>query len=187
MGGPLGAMSVVSAVRAGEREARYAELLETLAALAERARAEGLEALLVEPTPLTREIPSTIEEAQRLADDLRGRTAVPVRYVLDVGHATYEPLYGRPAPFAPWARALAADLGVLHLQNTDFQLDAHWGWPHPDGRVDVAAVVEATAAHAPDAPAILEIVHPFELDDDQMRAHLITSVEHCRARWPASG
>ncbi len=180
MGGPVGALTVTSAGVAGEREARYAELLEILVRLSGRAAHAGLEALLVEPTPLRREIPGTVEEGRRLADDLRGRTAVPVEYVVDVGHAMYEPLYGTPAPLAPWLDALGQDVGVLHLQNTDFQSDSHWGWPDARGRVDVAAFARDAEASGLDVPVILEIVHPFELDDDAMRAHVVSSVEHCR-------
>jgi sugar phosphate isomerase/epimerase len=180
MGGPLGALSVTSAGVAGEREARYEELLDVLGRLSRRAADAGLDALLVEPTPLRREIPGTVDESRRLADDLRGRTAVPVKYVLDVGHAMYEPLYGAPSPLAPWLDVLAADIGVLHLQNTDFQSDSHWGWPDARGHFDVAAFRRDVEASGIDVPVILEIVHPFELDDEQMRAHVSSSVGHCR-------
>jgi sugar phosphate isomerase/epimerase len=180
MGGPLGALTVTSAADAGERERRYAELLDTLVRLSDRAADAGLDALLVEPTPLAREIPGTIKESRRLADDLRGCTAVPVQYVLDVGHAMYEPLYGAPSLLAPWLAARAADIGVLHLQNTDFQGDSHWGWPDARGRFDVAAFRQDVEASGVDVPVVLEIVHPFELDDAEMRAHVRSSVEHCR-------
>lgn len=187
MGGPVGAMSVRSAAVPGEREARHAELVERLGRLAERAAAAGLEALLVEPTPLRREIPGTVDEARRLADELRGQTAVPVRYVLDVGHAMYEPLYGSPAPLGPWLEALRDDLGLLHLQNTDFQSDSHWGWPHPGGAFDVAAFAAEVAASELDVPVVLEVVHPFELDDDAMLANVVSTVDHCRGLLDRAG
>jgi sugar phosphate isomerase/epimerase len=180
MGGPVGAMSVRSAALGDERRARYEGLIEALARLSEHAAAAGLEALLVEPTPLRREIPASVDEARRLADDLRGRTAVPVTYVLDVGHAMYRPLYGEGAPLGPWLDALRGDVGVLHLQNTDFQSDSHWGWPHERGIFDVPAFAREVEAAGIDAPVILEIVHPFELDDEQMQENVVSSVEHCR-------
>lgn len=181
MGGPVGALSVRSAVAAGEREARYQELLDVLLRLAGRAADAGLEALLVEPTPLAREIPSTIEEARRLADDLRDRAAVPLRYVLDVGHAMYRPLYGDAARLRPWLDGLRDEIGVLHLQNTDFRSDSHWGWPDARGRFDVAAFGrDVAAAGLDEVPMFVEMVHPFELDDAQMRAHVGSSIAHCR-------
>jgi D-erythrulose 1-phosphate 3-epimerase len=186
MGGPLGALTVTSAAVPGERERRYAELLDALIRLSRRAADAGLDALLVEPTPLRREIPWSMDESRRLADDLRGRTAVPIRYVIDVGHAMYEPLHGASAPLAPWLEALAGDIGVLHLQNTDFQSDSHWGWPDDRGKFDVGAFRRDVDASGLDVPVILEMVHPFELDDEQMRAHVRSSVEHCRRSLDAA-
>jgi D-erythrulose 1-phosphate 3-epimerase len=179
MGGPLGAMTVPELADPGLREARYGELVESLGGLAERARAEGLEALLVEPTPLPREIPSTIAEAVRLAADLAG-AAVSVRFVLDIGHALYRPLYAE-TPLADWLVALGPQIGVLHLQNTDFQSDSHWGWPDDRGHVDVAAfAADVRAAGLQDVPVFLELFDAFEADDDAVLQRVKSSVDHCR-------
>ena len=179
MGGPVGALSVPELAEPGARERRYAELVESLRALAEQARAEGLEALLVEPTPLPREIPSSIAEAERLAGDLAG-TAVPVRYVLDVGHALFRPLYGE-AVLRDWLAALAPYVGVLHLQNTDFQSDSHWGWPDGRGLFDVAGfAADVREEGLEEVPIFLELFDAFEADDAIVLARVKSSVEHCR-------
>ena len=179
MGGPLGAISVPEAAEPGLRERRYGELVELLHRLAERARAEGLDALLVEPTPLPREIPSSIAEAERLAADLADG-AVPVRYVLDVGHALFRPLYADTA-LAAWLEPLAAHIGVLHLQNTDFESDSHWGWPDERGLLDVAAfAADVRAAGLEEAPVFLELFDAFEADDAVVLDRVRSSVEHCR-------
>lgn len=180
MGGPVGAISVPEAHEPGLRERRYGELVESLHGLAEAARAEGVGALLVEPTPLPREIPSTIAEAGRLARDLAG-TAVPIRYVLDVGHALFRPLYA-DATLADWLRPLAPHVGVLHLQNTDFLSDSHWGWPDERGLFDVAGfAADVRAAGLDDLPVFLELFDAFEADDADVLARARSSVEHCRA------
>lgn len=181
MGGPVGAITVPEGAQAGVRERRYAELLDTLAALSEHAKAAGLESLLVEPTPLEREIPSSIEESERLARDLEPRCAVPVRYVLDVGHALYQPLYGDSSSLVDWLRPLAPYVGVLHLQNTDFQSDSHWGWPDDRGLFDVAGfAADVRAADLRDVPVFLELFDAFEADDARVLRRTATSVEHCR-------
>jgi sugar phosphate isomerase/epimerase len=181
MGGPAGAITVAELGDGGLRERRYQELLETVAGLSDHARAAGLEALLIEPTPLVREIPSTIEECERLARDLARRSAVPVRYVLDVGHALFQPLYGSEISFPDWLAALAPHVGALHLQNTDFQSDSHWGWPDERGLFDVAAfAVEVRAAELDAVPVFLELFDAFEADDDQVLRQAAASVEHCR-------
>jgi sugar phosphate isomerase/epimerase len=181
MGGPVGAITVPEAAQPDVRARRYAELLETLADLSEHARSAGLESLLVEPTPLAREIPSSIEESERLARDLEPRCAVPVRYVLDVGHALYQPLYGDSGGLTDWLRPLAPYVGVLHLQNTDFQSDSHWGWPDDRGLFDVGDfAADVRAAELQDVPIFLELFDAFEADDARVLRQTATSVEHCR-------
>jgi D-erythrulose 1-phosphate 3-epimerase len=179
VGGPVGALSVPELADAPLRERRYEELVELLRALAASARAEGLDALLVEPTPLPREIPSTIAESERLARDLAD-AAVPLRYVLDVGHALFRPLYG-DAVLASWLEPLAPHIGVLHLQNTDFQSDSHWGWPDPRGLFDVEAFAgDVRDAGLGNVPVFLELFDAFEADDGDVLAAVRSSVEHCR-------
>jgi D-erythrulose 1-phosphate 3-epimerase len=181
MGGPVGAITVPEAARAGVRERRYEELVDGLVDLGDHARAAGLNALLVEPTPLPREIPSTIEESERLARDVGLRSEVPVRYVLDVGHALYRPLYGE-TPLSDWLLALAPYVGVLHLQNTDFQSDSHWGWPDERGLVDVPAFARDVAeAQLGDVPVFVELFDAFEAADEVVLERVISSVDHCRA------
>src|SRR2546425_555145 len=81
------------------------------------------------------------------------RCVVPVRYVLDVGHALFQPLYGREVALADWLGPLAQHIGVLHLQNTDFASDSHWGWPDERGLFDVSAfAADVRAAGLADVP-----------------------------------
>ena len=106
-GGPLGALSAADAASPARRTALRAALVEDVHALAAHADAAGLDCLLVEPTPLPREIPSTVAETQALLADCAG-TAVPLRLVLDVGHMLYRPLYGDDVALDDWLRPLAA-------------------------------------------------------------------------------
>jgi D-erythrulose 1-phosphate 3-epimerase len=180
MGGPVGALSIPELDEPAVRERRYGELVETMRILAEDARAAGLDALLVEPTPLPREIPSSIAESVRLADDLEG-AAVPLQYVLDVGHALFRPLYGSEATLSDWLEPLAASIGVLHVQNTDFEGDSHWGWPDVRGRFDVAGFgADVRAAGLSHLPIFLELFDAFEADDAEVLARTRSSVEYCR-------
>ncbi|MCS7062018.1 MAG: TIM barrel protein [Anaerolineae bacterium] len=179
VGGPLGGMSVASAPN--QRERLYPLLLDDVRAITEWAAAAGLREMLIEPTPLTREIPHHIDEARRLLADLDGTTAVPVRYVIDVGHALYRPLYGSDAALEPWLNALGHRIGVFHLQNTDFQSDSHWGWPDPRGHFDVPAFARAVqAAGLGETPTFLEVFYSFEMDDQAVLDNITQSVEHCR-------
>jgi hypothetical protein len=83
-----------------------------------------------------------------------------------------------------WLTGLGRHIGAFHLQNTDFQSDSHWGWPDSRGLFDVAAFAkEVRDAGLEDVPAHLELFHPFELDDEQVLASVVSSVHHCRQAY----
>ena len=183
-GGPLGGMSVADASDPKRSEERYHGLLDAVAVLTEAARSAGLERLQVECTPLAREIPYTVEQSRRFVADLDGRCAVPVKLLVDIGHALYQPLYGPAARMPQWLNALGHEIGAFHLQNTDFQSDSHWGWPDKRGLFDVRGFAnDVRAAGLEDVPAFLEIIYPFELADDAVLANITSSVLHCRREY----
>jgi D-erythrulose 1-phosphate 3-epimerase len=180
VGGPLGALSVADAADPDRPEALYAELLEQVHDIADHARKHGISAVLVEPTPLSREVPSTIDQTKRLLSDCAG-TAVPLRLVLDVGHALFRPLYGTDVAMGPWLAALAPNIGVLHLQNHDYRTDAHWGWPDPRGSYDPKQLYAEAHEHGLDSvPVFIEVFSPFEQDDAEVLALIESSVAACR-------
>jgi sugar phosphate isomerase/epimerase len=181
VGGPIGALSVADAASPDRRSALYAEVVGRLGGLADHARRSGLEALLIEPTPLPREIPSTVGDAERLIADTSGG-AVPLRFVIDVGHALYRPLYGEDASLVPWLSALRDHIGVLHLQNHDYRADAHWGWPDARGTYDPAGFFrEVRDAGLDDVPVFIEVFSPFEQADDEIVPLIRSSLAACRA------
>lgn len=181
VGGPIGALSVADAASSDRRATLYAEVVDRLGGLADHARRSGIGALLIEPTPLPREIPSTIDEARRLIADTSGG-AVPLRFVIDVGHALYRPLYGENASLVPWLSELRDHIGVLHLQNHDYRADAHWGWPDARGTYDPAGFVrEVHDAGLDDVPVFIEVFSPFEQADDDIVPLIRSSLAACRA------
>lgn len=178
IGGPVGGMGVRDLADPAIRRARHAELITTLGELTEHAAARGLTEILIEPTPLPREIPWTVAEATTLLDDL-GTTAIPVRYCLDVGHALYRPLYGDDARLEPWMGELGDRIGMVHLQQTDGHSDSHWGFARP-GIVRPLEVADLMARSGVKAPMVLEVFYPFELADEAVRSDIVASVVACR-------
>jgi sugar phosphate isomerase/epimerase len=178
MGGPAGALSADEALTPDLVDARYALLLDSLADLSDHARKRGLKALLIEPTPLEREFPWTIETAQKMQQDLSGRTAVPIQWCFDWGHAIYEPLYGEKAKDTlSWLKNLAPDINQIQLQQSDGQLDRHWSFTFEDGIVDPAHVVaEMHQAGLDHLPVFLEVFYPFEWTNDQVMADMKQTV-----------
>ena len=167
VGGPLGAIASRRDGREAESisEADYAELIVRMHRLAEAAKAEGLTELYVEPTPMRREWPWTVAQAQRMAEDAAG-AAVPWKFCVDWGHGTFEPLYGRyRTGMADWYAGLGDRIGAIHIQQTDFQLDRHWDFTETGAVDPVAAVALQRANGLEDVPVFLEVFYPFERDD----------------------
>lgn len=183
-GGPLGAMSATDAADPHRRHRRYLDMLGAIEELTVAAKSAGLERLEVECTPLAREIPHTIDQSRTFLSDLEGRCAVPVKLLVDIGHALYQPLYGANARMPEWLHSLGRSIGAFHLQNTDFQSDSHWGWPDQRGLFNVAHFArEVKAAGLADVPAFLEIIYPFELADEAVLSNITSSALHCRREY----
>jgi sugar phosphate isomerase/epimerase len=183
-GGPLGGMSATDAAVPQRRAQRYRDLLDAVEELTVAAKHSGLERLQVECTPLAREIPYTVEQSRKFLSDLEGRCAVPVKLLVDIGHALYQPLYGPDARMPEWLHGLGRSIGAFHLQNTDFQSDSHWGWPERRGLFDAANFArEVKDAGLDHVPAFLEIIYPFELADEVVLNSITSSVLHCRREY----
>jgi D-erythrulose 1-phosphate 3-epimerase len=167
VGGPLGA--VASRVDGHEpdsiSEADYADLIERMLRLGAAAAEVGMTELFVEPTPMRREWPWTPAQAARMAADTAS-SPVPWNFCLDWGHGTFEPLYGRDhARMDAWYETLGSRIGVIHIQQTDFQYDRHWDFTEP-GRVDpndVASLQRKLGLE--NRPVFLEVFYPFERND----------------------
>lgn len=170
MGGPAGAVSADEFQDHDVRNERYDMLLESLGTLAEYAKNKGLKALLIEPTPLEREFPWTIEQANRMQQDLKGKTAIPIQWCFDWGHAIYKPLYAANANDTfSWLVGLSSDIGQIQLQQSDGMLDRHWDFTYTEGIVDPGRVVEEIRkAGLAEVPVFLESFFPFEFTNQQV-------------------
>jgi len=167
VGGPLGA---IASQRSGIENSAispqdYDDLIRRMHRLGRIAKREGIETLFVEPTPMRREWPWTIEQATSMMRDLE-ECETPWLFCVDWGHATFEPLYGRyGADMREWCRSLSSKIGAVHIQQTDFQYDRHWDFS-VEGRVnpDEAVAIHKEAGLV-SVPVFLEVFYPFERDD----------------------
>lgn len=184
-GGPLGAFSVAD-VEDPRRKTFLAEWeLEAVGRIGERARELGLQFLLWEPTPLVREIPSTIAETRHFLERANEASPVPVLLCLDLGHACRPGAVGEDADPYSWVRRLGARAAVLHAQQTDGKGDRHWPFTpefNSRGIITPEALERAMAeGGCEQTPVILEIFHPFEAPDSQVLTDLRTTVDFWKA------
>lgn len=182
-GGHVGAFSVHDFRDAERRHALEEELDRSLAELTSTARAAGLEYLLIENLAAARE-PSTMAWIGRLLDD-GDADHVPIRLCLDVGHQCVPGTEGEDRDPYAWLRRMSPVAPVIQLQQTDASADHHWPFTPATnrlGRIAAGPVLEAIeSSGAQEVALILEVIPPFEADDDQVLSDMASSVDYWRS------
>jgi len=182
-GGHVGAYSVADWRDQLRRDALEGELRAALRRLAAVARLAGLEELYVENLAAARE-PSTMDGVLRLltsGDDEH----VPVRLCLDVGHQCVPGTTGPDRDPYAWLERLGGGAPVVQLQQSDAAADHHWPFTrqrNASGRIEAdQALAALDASGASGTALILEVIPPFEQDDDEVIRELEESVAYWRA------
>ncbi len=183
-GGYLGAFSVGDAADTARRTALLAELAERLAALTVFARERGLRFLMGENMAVPREFGHSIEEARALTG-MGSPRGVPLLLCLDIGHPCALKTGTRSDDYRAWLAEPWPRTPVLHLQQTDRAGDRHWPFTpghNAEGAVRAEAVLDALRRwDDADVYLFLEVIHPFEADDEAVLADLRASVSYWRA------
>ncbi len=167
LGTPAGGMSYTEARDPVRRRERYGEMLELVGRLAQYGGEQGLREIHIEATPLDTEFPHSPEASVQLMKDLQN-TAIPVKLLVDWGHALYKPLLKEKADIGLWFQTCGPYIGSIHLQQTDGMLDRHWDFTR-DGTVTPAMIREETEkAGLGQVPQYLEVVTAFESPDEEV-------------------
>jgi D-erythrulose 1-phosphate 3-epimerase len=181
-GGHVGAFALHDWTDAGLRRKRWAEMRAALSNLALDARRAGLEAFLVENRAAARE-PSTMAMLGELVDD-GGPERVPIRLSLDLGHMCVAGTQGDEREPYAWLRSFATKTSVVQLQQSDAGHDRHWPFT-PEfnllGRIRADWVLDALQEGGAEHVALmLEVIPPFEEDDQAVLDDIRTSVDYWR-------
>ena len=181
-GGHIGAYSVADWRSPGRRDELWRELQAALDVLAADARAAGLTSFMVENLASARE-PATIAALRSLLTP-GDRRRVPIVACLDVGHQCVPGSSGDDADPYAWLEHLGARAPVVQLQQSDATADHHWPFTpaaNQAGRIEADRVLRAIeASGATDVTLILEVIHPFEADDEQVIDDLRVSADYWR-------
>jgi sugar phosphate isomerase/epimerase len=188
-GGHVGALSVADAGDPRRAAARWEDLARSLETLAMDAAAAGLTAIVVENLAAARE-PATIARIESLLRPAQpGRAAIAP--CLDVGHMCVPGTSGDDRDPLAWLRRLGRSAPIVQLQQSDADGDHHWPFTaerNRAGRIDADAVLEALAEGGVEAAElVLEVIPPFEQDDDAVLADLRASVDYWRAALERRG
>jgi D-erythrulose 1-phosphate 3-epimerase len=180
-GSHFGAMTVKDINDATSFHARRAEGIHLWQELSQHAKDLGYRYLFFETMSIPREMAYSIHEARELHDQLNERSAIPIYYCLDVGHA---PAPEDRDPYR-WIRELGKETCIVHLQQSDLNNSRHWPFVpeyNHQGVVDPQKVLQAIEeSGAKDMYLHFEILHreSFELEN-RVISDLKGSVEYWR-------
>ncbi|HDI75560.1 MAG: xylose isomerase [Thermoprotei archaeon] len=182
-GGHIGAMSMRDYENEDRRKLLLEILIEEVAGLTAHAKTRGLNMILWEPMPISREPPSSIEEAETIIDKVNKIAKVPVKLCIDVGHAC-NPKASSTKDLDPyeWLRSLAKYTPCLHIQQTDGKADRHWPFTEEYNKIGIIKpdkVIHALEeGGAEEVYLFLEIIHPFEAREETVLSDIIKSVKY---------
>jgi len=176
-GGHVGAFCVPDWLDEEARAAGWDALRAALARLAAEARSAGLAYLVVENLAAARE-PSTIASIESLLTD-GDRARAPIRLCLDVGHMCVPGTSGDDRDPYAWLTRFATRAPIVQLQQSDADGDHHWPFTperNLGGRIEADRVIAALGeGGATDVALVLEVIPPFEQDDDEVLDDLLAS------------
>lgn len=180
MGTPVGGLSVSDARNPRRRQYLYEAMLEDMRRLAEYGKEHGLKELHVEPSPVFGEIPYNIRQSLDLMEKL-SETAIPIKLLIDWGHALYRPLLKEEADIRLWFEKCGKYIGSMHLQQTDGMGDRHWDFTKK-GIVTPDLILQATKEAGLDQiPQYLEIVTAFEEEDESICRRMKETVSYLKS------
>ena len=182
--GHVGALSIDDFNHSSRKKYLTQCLVDSLQYLSQVAKREGLSYLLWETMPVPRERPITISEAKELYGLVNEKSVLPIHYCLDVGHqCAYSAKGDDKSPYA-WIKELAPQSPVIHIQQTDGEGDRHWPFTsqyNKKGIIVPSKILEAIEYSGADQVTLmLEIVHPFEAQETDVKSDLKESVDYWR-------
>lgn len=177
MGTPVGGMDYNDARNPQKRSELYSSMLKHIHTIAEYGKKSGLKEIHIEATPLITEFPHSPSTAVQMMKDLEG-TAIPIKLLVDWGHALYKPLLKNEADINLWFKTCSSYIGSIHLQQTDGFLDRHWDFTKK-GIVTPALIKQATAsAKLDNIPQYLEVVTIFETPDEEVYQKMKATMDY---------
>lgn len=184
MGGHMGALTVKDFTDQRRRESLLSEEIEYVTSLSQLCKEAGLKTLLWEIMPVSREPPSTIQEARYILYQLRN-SSIPVKLCVDVGHAcnAHAKDQGDRDPYT-WLSELGLDSPCVHVQQTDGKGDRHWPFTNKFnkiGIIEAKKVVSSLDKSGAGQTYIYPEVFPaFEQDDSEVIQDMTVTMKYWR-------
>jgi sugar phosphate isomerase/epimerase len=188
-GGHVGAFSAADWRNSARRSALWDELRATLRELAADAWRADVETIVIENLAAPRE-PSTMAQiAELLMPGDAGHASIAL--CLDVGHMCVPGTSGADRDPYAWLRELGRQAPIIQLQQSDAEGDHHWPFTqerNAAGRISAERVIHALGEGGVErGDLLLEVIPPFEQDDEQVLDDLDESVDYWRNALAKAG
>jgi hypothetical protein len=109
---------------------------------------------------------------------------VPIRLCLDLGHMVVPGTSGPDRDPYAWLQTLGGSAPIIQIQQSDAEGDHHWPFTERHnaiGRISADRVIDALGEGGVEESAlVLEVIPPFEQDDDAVLSDLAESVDYWR-------
>src|SRR4030042_7126568 len=128
LGGPIAAASVEDYKNSERFAFLKKEFIKGMQHFAGAAAKHHQDYVLFEPSNLGREGLIRIDEAKVLYEELNKNTAVPIYFMLDVGHQCGYEVSGRDSDPYAWLEELGQLSPIVHIQQTNGKGDCHWSF-----------------------------------------------------------
>ena len=181
-GGHVGAYSVPDWLDSERRAGLASDLRAAFRRLASYARSAGLDTLYVENMAAARE-PSTMDAVAGLLNGGDDRHAA-IALCLDVGHQCVPGTSGAERDPYAWLERFGGSAALVQVQQSDAEGDHHWPFtPETNrrGRIVAGEVLDVLSRVADGTVELfLEVIPPFEADDETVRREIVESVRYWR-------
>jgi len=183
VGGHMGAFSLKDFNDPQRRESLLSEQVEQVTSLSRLCKEAGLETLLWEPMPVSREPPATIPEARKLLKHVNSNSSIPVKLCIDVGHAC-NPNAKDPRDRDPymWLTELGSESPCVHLQQSDGKGDHHWPFTAEFNKIGIVngerVISTLDKSGASRTYLYLEAIPASEQDDNQVIKDMADSIKY---------
>jgi len=184
VGGPIAAASMRDYTDRAKHNWLLDTLVEGIREFARIAARHGQEFLLWEPSPVGREMGSSIDTVKDLYERFNADSPIPVHLQLDVGHWCGYEQRGKDSDLNAWLTELGQFSPVMHLQQMDGRADCHWSFSkerNAQGVIEMGKVLETLdRSGCSEVYMFPELAFPYEMDESQVLAELDESVEYLK-------
>jgi len=184
VGGPVAAASMRDYSNPARRQFLLDTLVEGMQSFARIAAKHGQSFLIWEPTPVGREMGTSIDQVRMLHERFNNRSSIPIYLQLDVGHWCGFEQKGKDRDLNSWLLELGKLSPILHLQQMDGQWDRHWSFSKKNnlqGVIKMEKVLESLdKSGCKEVFWFPELCFAYELNEEELLREMDESVEYLK-------